>query len=396
MRMIYLDNAATTKIDPRVLDDMLPYLKDEFGNPGSLYPLGRRAKIAVEAARGNVAQFINCEPDQVLFTSGGTESNNTVFKSTAKYLLQHGKRHIVTSKTEHDSVLRSAKCAQERYGFDVTFLDVDSKGCISPEKLVEALRDDTGLVSIMYTNNETGAVNPVESIGEVCRERGILFHTDCVQAAGFYPLDVEKIQCDFLSMSSHKIHGAKGVGALYVRDRSMLEPLIVGGRAQEFGLRGGTENVAGIVGFGRACYYIMNYPAGAGNYIKRLSEVFVAELRSRLRDKRLENILHINGDEINIGKTISMRFDNVDGETLLLMLASKEIYLSAGSACRSLESEPSHVLTAIGLTPDEARDSVRVSFSTMNGLWEMDAAAREIADCVEFLYRQFENNSQRG
>lgn len=394
--MIYLDNAATTKTDPRVLDDMLPYLKDEFGNPGSLYPLGRRAKIAVEAARRNVAQFINCEPDQVIFTSGGTESNNTVFKSTVNYLLQHKKKHIVTSKTEHDSVLRSARRVQEQYGFDVAFLDVDSKGCISPEKLVEALRDDTGLVSIMYTNNETGAVNPVESIGEVCRERGILFHTDCVQAAGFYPLDVEKIHCDFLSLSSHKIHGAKGVGALYVRDKSVLEPLIVGGRAQEFGLRGGTENVAGSVGFGRACYYIMNYPTGAGNYIKRLSEVFVAELRSRLRDKGLENILHINGDEINIGKTISMRFDNVDGETLLLMLASKEVYLSAGSACRSLESEPSHVLTAMGLTPDEARDSVRVSFSTMNGLWEMDAAAREMADCVEFLYRQFENNSQRG
>ena len=254
---------------------------------------------------------------------------------------------------------------QEQYGFDVTFLDVDSNGCISSEKLVEALRDDTGLVSIMYTNNETGAVNPVESIGEACRKRGILFHTDCVQAAGFYPLDVEKIQCDFLSLSSHKIHGAKGVGALYVRDRSILEPLIVGGRAQEFGLRGGTENVAGIVGFGRACYYIINCTAGAGARIKRLSENFVTELHSRLRDKGLENIIHINGDETNVGKTISMRFDNVDGETLLLMLASNDVYLSAGSACRSLESEPSHVLIAMGLTPDEARDSVRVSFSTM-------------------------------
>lgn len=249
------------------------------------------------------------------------------------------------------------------------------------------LRENTGLVSIMYMNNETGSENPVEEIGALCRERGILFHSDCVQVAGCCRLDVEKMNCDFLSLSSHKIHGPKGVGALYVRDVSLITPMIRGGSAQEFGMRGGTENVAGIVGFGAACELMNERLHEIDVHNSMLKQIFYNVLVENLKAHGLQDVLHVNGDLIiKHGKTINIRFDDVDGETLLLMLDAKGIYVSAGSACHSHESKPSHVLLAMGIDPEDARNSIRVSFSKMNTEAEVKYAAGVIANCVATLH----------
>lgn len=390
--MIYLDNAATTQIDDTVLNAMMPYLKQEYGNPSTVYSLGRQARKAVEGAREQVANFIGAKPEQIIFTSGGTEANNMAFFSVCDYLRQHRRTHIITSKTEHDSVLRSANELLDRFGFEVTYLDVDGMGYVNPDDVAEAITDDTGLVSVMYMNNETGTVNDISTIGQICSDREVLFHTDCVQAASSIQIDVEELQCDFLSLSSHKIHGPKGVGALYVRDTELIRPMIVGGHAQEFGYRGGTENVAGIVGFGRACELAAipyNYMHG-----RKLCKKFYDALADSLKQDELDNIFHVNGDAENMGKTINLRFDNVDGETLLLLLDAKGFCVSAGSACRSKESQPSRVLTAMGIAPDDARNSIRVSFSKMNTEKEAIEAANVIAEYVKTLYKQYECNSQ--
>lgn len=242
--MIYLDNAATTQMDERVLEAMMPYLTTEYGNAGTLYKFGRAANEAVQKARTQVAALINAEPEQIIFTSGGSEANNLVFRGLKDYLKSIGKTHILVSAVEHDSVLRAAE-SLIKDGFHVEYIPVSSECRVSPAVIEDALRADTGLVSVMFANNETGAINPIEDIGTICMKRGILFHTDCVQAAGCYPIDVVKIGCDFLSVSSHKIHGCKGIGALYTKDKSKLTPIVYGGSEQEFGLRGGTENVAG-------------------------------------------------------------------------------------------------------------------------------------------------------
>lgn len=250
--MIYLDNAATTQIDKRVLDAMMPYLTTQYGNAGTLYKFGRSAGEAVKQARAQVAEFLNAKPEQILFTSGGSEANSLVFQGLKEYLKSIGKTHILVSAIEHDSVLKAAH-SLIKDEFYIEYLPAHSDGKVFAQSVEDAITSKTGLVSVMYVNNETGAVNPIEEIGTICMKRGILFHADCVQAAGCHPIDVEKIGCDFLSISSHKIHGPKGVGALFAKEKSMLAPIIFGGAEQEFGLRGGTENVAGIVGFGMAC-----------------------------------------------------------------------------------------------------------------------------------------------
>lgn len=381
--MIYLDNASTTKIDPSVLDAMMPFLTDEYGNPGTIYGLGRRAKEAVEKARAQVAKFIGAKPEQIIFTSGGTEANNMVFSSLLSFLEQSEKTHVITTSSDHVSVLDSARNLCIKRGFDLTELQVNHHGCVELVSLKSELRENTGLVSIMYMNNETGSENPVEEIGAMCHERGILFHSDCVQAAGCCKLDVEKMNCDFLSLSSHKIHGPKGVGALYVRDMSLITPMIRGGSAQEFGMRGGTENVAGIVGFGAACELMNERLHEIDVHNSMLKQIFYNVLEENLKAQGLQNVLHVNGDLIiKHGKTINIRFDDVDGETLLLMLDAKGIYVSAGSACHSHESKPSHVLLAMGIDPEDARNSIRVSFSKMNTEAEVKYAAGVIANCV--------------
>lgn len=377
--MIYLDNAATTKISPLVLEEMMPYLKDEYGNPGTIYSLGRRAAEAMGQARQKVADFIGASPEQIIFTSGGSEANTIAIRCTRKYLESIGKSAILTSSIEHDSVIRATD------GIFSLQIGVDGFGIVHIENLEQILDENPGigLVSIMYVNNETGSVNPIAEIGRVCAEYGVLFHTDCVQAAGCQPIDVNEIKCDFLSLSSHKIHGAKGVGALFVKNKELLTPQIYGGAMQEFGLRSGTENVAGIVGFGKACEL-----AGRGRekYLETVSyykKTFYDRLIRELCKHNLDEIVSINGEPINRdGKTLNLRFENVDAETLLLMLDAQGVCISAGSACRSHESEPSHVLTAMGMTPNQARDSVRVSFSEFNKSCDVIEAAKIMASCI--------------
>ena len=386
--MIYLDNAATTRIDHEVLDAMMPYLTTMYGNAGTIYKIGRDANMAVENARRQVADFIGCErPEQIIFTSGGTEANNLVIQGITDYMRSNGKNHIIASAIEHDSVLNAIKKVCTKESFDYTLAKPDSTGHIAPSELRYLIRDGfTGLVSVMYVNNETGSENDIIEIANVCNEKGVLFHTDCVQAAGCYPVNACEIGCDFLTISSHKIHGPKGVGALCVKDPSILQPLIVGGAFQEFGLRGGTENVAGIVGFGKACEIAGKHLHDSDVRCSVLKQLFFSHLKDSLDFYGCGDIIHINGDPvIKHGKTINMRFDGVDGETLLLMLDSKDVYVSAGSACTSHESKPSHVLTAMGITDEDARNSIRVSFSRLNTEEEVCDAAQIIASCVNTI-----------
>lgn len=379
--MIYLDSAATTKIAPEVLAAMMPYLTDEYGNAGTLYGLGRSAAEAVQKAREQVATLFGCTPDHVVFTSGGSESNNTVFKGLRHKLTEQGKKHLIVSAIEHDSVLRVAE-SLTKDGFYITYIKPSSDGRISPKVVEAAIQEDTGLVSVMFTNNETGVTNDINEIGRICRQNEVLFHTDCVQAAGQYPLSVHKNDVDFASISSHKIHGPKGVGALYIREPSIM-PLVCGGSEQEFGLRGGTENVAGIVGLGAASEIAVINMQEDIIMVSMAKQKFYMELLHELNEFGIGDTLHVNGGSaIDPGKAINLRFDGVDAQTLLLMLDSKGVCISAGSACRSHESEPSHVLTAMGLTAEEARSSVRVSFSKYNTVDEAEKAARDMASCV--------------
>lgn len=383
--MIYLDNAATTPIDRRVLESMMPYLTTQYGNAGTLYKFGRAANEAIQNARAQVSRFVGASNGSIIFTSGGSESNNLVFRGVKEYLKRIGRTHVLVSAVEHDSVLRAAESLIKE-GFDVGYIPVQGDGSVSLTALEGLLRPDTGLVSVMYVNNETGAVNPVCDIGSLCMKHGVLFHTDCVQAAGCHAIDAVEIGCDFLSVSSHKIHGPKGVGALYVKDVTTITPLIYGGAEQEYGLRGGTENVAGIVGFGRACELSAAQLQEDKTYVSSLKQRFVTELTDALKERGMDGIIHINGGSIMApGKTVNLRIDGVDNESLILMLDNKEICISAGSACQSHESNPSHVLTAMGLTMEEARSSVRVSFSRMNTMEEIIEAAQTIAGFIGVL-----------
>lgn len=396
--MIYLDNAATTPLSPKVLEAMMPYLKEEYGNAGTLYGLGRRAANAIAKARKQVADFIGAEPEQIIFTSGGTEANNLAIVGSRDYLARIGKKHIVTSPTEHDSVLRAIeavckplscnneKCIKDE--FYTTYLPVDKYGHISVSGFDHELLnyDDIGLTSVMCVNNEVGVLNSIEQIGCSCRKRNILFHTDCVQAAGVVKLDVKRMFCDFMSLSSHKIHGPKGVGALYVRNKEILSAIINGGAEQEYGLRGGTENVANIVGFGEACELASK---GMDDYVKTTTYYkrrFVDILTERLSEDDLDGIMHINGQPPRlVGKTLSITFDDVDAETLVLMCDAKGLCISAGSACRSHESKPSRTLLAIGLSEEDARNTVRISFSEFNADYEISRGAKILASCVKYL-----------
>lgn len=389
--MIYLDNAATTPLSPQVFEAMLPYLKEEYGNAGSIYSLGRRAADAIAKARKQVADFIGADPSQIIFTSGGTEANNLAILGVKPYLKKIGRNHIITSPVEHDSVLKAVRalCSDEmniKDGFYTSYLGVDKYGHILYDTLSAIATPKVGLVSVMCVNNELGTLNPIRIIGGICRQYGILFHTDCVQAAGTHSIDVNNFACDFLSISSHKIHGPKGVGALYVRDKEYLSPIINGGGAQEYGLRGGTENVAGIVGFGAACELASKNIERNSKTIIGYKKRFCEILKDRLSDYSLENSMRINGLLPNYpGKTLNITFDGVDAETLVLMLDTNGVCVSAGSACQSHESRPSHVLTSIGLTDEQARSSIRISFSEMNELHEVERAAKILANCIKEL-----------
>lgn len=383
--MIYLDNASTTKIDTRVLDAMIPYMTEHYGNPGAVwYGLGNEAKTAVDVARGKVAEFLGCIPEQVVFTSGGTEGNNMVFLGLAERLRQAGKTHLIVSAIEHDSVLKAAENLT-KLGFHLTKLPVNREGIVEIGELRNAIRPDTGLVSVMFVNNEIGSINPVKDIAKVCHENGALYHCDCVQAAGTIPFVIDEVGCDFATVSSHKIHGPKGVGAIYIRNRKSIDPVILGGLSQEQGMRGGTENVPGIVGFGRACEIEHQGRYEHQPYVSGLRMMFYKTLRDELQKLGSPGV-SVNGHTlITFGKVVNIKIDGVDASTLLMVMHSAGVCMSAGSACNGSSNEPSHVLKGIGLTDDEARSSVRVSFSRMTTEEDARVAAEIMASRIASL-----------
>ncbi len=352
-RFVYADNAATTRVSQSVLDAMMPYLAEHYGNASSVYSIARTAKRAIEEARGKVAAALGAEPREIYFTSCGTESDNWAIKGAAMKLAAKGKKHIITSNFEHHAVLHTCEYL-EKHGFEVTYLPVDSMGLISPEQVEKAIRPDTALVTIMYANNEIGTIQPVAEIGKVCRDKGVLFHTDAVQAVGNVPINVKEQNIDMLSLSGHKIHAPKGIGALYIRKGVVIDNFMHGG-GQESGKRGGTENTAYIVALGQAIEDAVN---GLDAKAARLTK-----LRDRLIDGMLKiPVSRLNGDPVKrLCGNVNVSFEAVEGEALLLRLDLKGVCGSSGSACTSGSLDPSHVLLAIGLPHEVAHGSLRLS-----------------------------------
>ena len=385
--MIYLDNAATTELDPAALEAMMPYLKTEYGNAGSMYELGRKARTAVETAREQVARFLNASPEQIIFTSSGSEANNLAILGLKDHLLSIGKTEIVTTPVEHMSVLNPINELCIKHGFHSHFLPTFSDKLLRTVDFNSAINENTGLVSVMYSNNETGLVSPIKKVGKICSQKGILFHTDCVQAAGCYDLDVKKINCDTLSISAHKIHAPKGVGALYVKNKDFYSPVIFGGSGQEFGLRAGTENVAGIVGFGYMCELIGEVFKSHSEYLSSLKNMFYNELKKELAACELGDIMYLNAShDKSSGKTLNLRCNGIDGQTLLLLLDKAGVCVSSGSACSGSETTASHVLLAMGISEEDAANSIRISISASNNEDEIVSAAHILANCVKELH----------
>lgn len=371
--MIYLDNAATTMAAPEVQEEMAPYFGEKYGNPGSPHSMGLEAAWAVKQARAHVARAICSTSSHIVFTSGGSEANNLAIKG---FLSTYPGAKIVTDMTEHDSVLRSvAAWPKER----TRFITPRKDGTIDPKDIEQATRNWLGpmLVSVMLVNNETGAVNPIRDTARVCHEAGAKLHVDAVQALGSVRIGVDYLDVDFLSVSSHKIHGPKGVGALYVRNKKDLQALISGGSAQEFGLRAGTENVPGIVGFGKACELVIEDFDNESNRILDIKYHFYECL---CRELGFEP--RVNGRKPNVsGKILNITLP-VDGETLVMMCSAKGLCISGGSACTAHEQEPSHVLKSMGLSDEDAHNSIRISFSRYNSREEAESAAIVIAECI--------------
>ncbi len=375
---IYADNAAATRLSETEKKAMLPYLDEIYGNPSSLHSFGQRAKDALDNAREEVARVIGAEfSSEITFTSGGSESDNQAIVSAAEIGSKKGKKHIISTKFEHHAVLRTLE-KLEKKGFEITLLEPDRNGIINVRDVESEIRSDTALVTVMYANNEIGTIQPVSEIGAVCRERGVIFHTDAVQAAGHLHIDAAKQNIDMLSVSAHKFHGPKGAGALYARRGIPLVKLIEGG-GQEKGRRAGTENIPGIVGLAAAL------KEAADNIDKN------NEYLSRLRDKVIGGLLDIpntilNGDrEKRLAGNINVSFEGIEGESLLLMLDDKGIAASSGSACTSASPLPSHVLLAIGVPEEAARGSLRISLSEYNTDEEAEYIIKSVKEAVENL-----------
>jgi len=374
--MIYFDNNATTQLDPQVLRVMLPFLQDQYGNPSSAYSFGRAAAKAVATARAQVAALLRCDPSEIIFTSCGTESDNTAIQSAL--LIDPDRKHLITSKVEHSAIIKQAE-ALARRGYEVTWLDVDSSGIIDLDALEDAIRKDTAIVSLMWANNETGVLFPIEEAAEICRSKGTIFHTDAVQAVGKISLDVSRVPINFLSLSGHKLHAPKGVAALYVNRRSRFSPYLLGG-GQENKRRGGTGNTASIVAFGQAAELAS---AALNEEIGR-----VKALRDRFEKGMLDTVssVQINGDRTRrLPNTSSLAIEGVDSEGMLMLLDQRGICCSAGSACTAGSLEPSHVLKAMGFSSERARGSLRFSFSRFNTEAEVDEALQIIPNAVEKL-----------
>lgn len=371
---IYLDNAATTKVSDRVLEAMLPYLKEQYGNPSSIYTLGREASIALTNARTRCAEVLGAKPNEIYFTSGGSESDNWAIRSAAETMKEKGKNHIVTTAFEHHAVLHTLE-ELEKKGFEVTYLPVYQNGIVKPEDVKNAITEKTALVTIMYANNEIGTIQPIEEIGGICRKKGVLFHTDAVQAAPHLHIDVEKQKVDMLSISGHKLHAPKGVGLLYCRRGIRLKPLISGG-GQERGLRAGTENLAGIVGLATALEAAKVTMDSVNEIHKKFSKQIYGSVMKIDR-------VRFNGDfENRIPSTLNFSFEGVEGESLLLQLDLKGIAASSGSACTSGSLDPSHVLLALGLTHEVAHGSLRISMSEYTTQEEIDTLLSVLPEII--------------
>ena len=353
MRKVYLDNAATTALSPRVLEAMLPYFTQYYGNPSSVHAFGREAKQGLDKARDQVAKALHCEPSEVIFTGCGTESDNTVLLGVAQRYGNKGK-HIITTNVEHHAILHTCEYL-EKQGYSVTYLPVDQDGLVTAEQVAAAIRPDTILVSIMFANNEVGTIMPIQEIGAVCKEKGVLFHTDAVQAVGHIPVDVQAMHIDMLSLSAHKFHGPKGVGALYCRKGIRLPSYIMGG-AQEKGRRAGTENVAGIVGLGAAIELATEQLEENRAKMTALRDRLMTGIQARISEVKL------NGHPTNrLPNNVNFSFKYIEGESILLMLDMNGIAASSGSACTSGSLDPSHVLLALGLPHEIAHGSVRLT-----------------------------------
>ena len=376
--MVYADNAATTKMSKTAVEAMLPYLSEYYGNPSSLYAFGQRAKEALEAARADMAACLGAQPNEIYFTSCGSESDNQAIRSCAHLGALKGKKHIISTAFEHHAVLHTLKRLEKEEGFEVTLLDVHSNGVVTPEEVKAAIRPDTCLVTIMYANNVIGTVQPIKEIGEVCRAAGVTFHTDAVQAVGHIPVNVAEQNIDMLSLSAHKFHGPKGVGALYCRKNIRLLPFIDGG-AQERGKRAGTENVAEIVAMAAALKEACKNMASNSAKVTALRDKIIAELVKIPHSK-------LNGDMAHhLPGTINMCFEGIEGEGLLLHLDDMGVCASSGSACTSGSLDPSHVLLAIGLPHEVAHGSLRLSLSEYNTEEDADVIIKAVPEVVEYL-----------
>lgn len=377
MKSIYFDNAATTRLDDEVLQEMLPYLKENYGNASSIYKLGRESRKAVEESRERIAKVLNCKPNEIYFTAGGSESDNTAIKGIAKSNKKKG-NHIITSKIEHPAVLETCK-QLEKEGFEITYISVDENGIVDLEELKKSIKPTTILITIMFANNEIGTIQPIEEIGKIAKENNIYFHTDSVQAVGNVKIDVQKLNIDSLSLSGHKFYGPKGIGALYVKTGVKFEKFIDGGH-QERNKRAGTENVAGIVGIGKAIELTYENLDEHNKKIKELRDYYVEQVKEKIP------YIKINGDmekRLPGNSNISFRF--IEGEGLLLNLDLKGICASSGSACTSGSLDPSHVLLAIGLPHEIAHGSLRISIGKYNTKEEIDYLVENLVEIVNRL-----------
>ena len=376
MTTIYVDNAATTKTSRTAIEAMLPYMDKIYGNPSSLHSVGQAAADALRKAREEAAEVLGCEPNEITFTSGGSEADNQALVSAAAIGARKGKKHIISTAFEHHAILHTLK-KLEKEGFEVTLLDVHENGMVSAQQVADAIREDTCLVSVMYANNEIGSIQPIAEIGAVCKEKGVIFHTDAVQAVGHVHINVKEENIDMLSLSAHKFHGPKGVGLLYARKGVRLTNIIEGG-AQERGKRAGTENIPGIVGMSALKEANANIDANAEK---------VSALRDRLIEG-LEKIPHsaLNGDRTKrLPGNVSFCFEGIEGESLLLLLDAKGICASSGSACTSGSLDPSHVLLAIGRPHEVAHGSLRLTLSEENTQEEVDYIIEETTKVVKYL-----------
>ncbi|MHB8118059.1 MAG: cysteine desulfurase NifS [Methanothrix sp.] len=384
MKRIYMDHSATTPVAPEVLQAMLPYLSDKFGNASSLHSFGQEAKEALEESREKVAKLLAANPEEIIFTSGGTESDNLALKGIARRNRDKGK-HIITTSIEHPAILETCK-KLEKEGFSVTYLPVTSEGLVDLAALEAAIRPDTILISVMHANNEVGTIQPLEEIGRLAAEKDIYLHTDAVQSVGKIPTDVNALGVDSLSLSAHKLYGPKGVGALYIRRGTKLESIVQGG-GHERGLRSGTENVAGIVGLAKAAELCIESMAAEGQRLTELRDRLASLILGKVKDAWINGTM-----KIRLPGSLNFGFSYVEGESLLLFLDSKGIAVSTGSACSSHKLQPSHVLLSLGLRPEQCHGSLRITMGRSNTKEEVDY----VAECIVEAVKRFRGISALG